>query len=184
MVKNPPANAGDIRDAGSAPGSGISPGEGHGNPLNSCLENPMDRETWQATVHATMRLPSRTCSDLACTHACIEFDVCISLRVKKRLKIVVLGFQGTCLPPLFYFSSQHEHLKLHQVLTVTCLHCCLPRLLEGKVHEGKDPIYFSHCCVPRAYVMFGAWQTPVGINECTHYACVNMCVVSVTEMVI
>ena len=41
MVKNPPANAGDIRDAGSIPGSGRSPGEGHGNPLQySYLENP------------------------------------------------------------------------------------------------------------------------------------------------
>ena len=44
MVKNPPANAGDIRDVGSTPGSGSSPGGGHGNPLQcSCLENPMDR---------------------------------------------------------------------------------------------------------------------------------------------
>ena len=44
MVKNPPANAGDIRDVGSTPGSGRSPGGGHGNPLQcSCLENPMDR---------------------------------------------------------------------------------------------------------------------------------------------
>ena len=52
MVKNPPANAGDTRDMGSVPGSGRSPGEGHGNPLQySCLENPMDREAWQAAVH-------------------------------------------------------------------------------------------------------------------------------------
>ena len=44
MVKNPPANAGDVRDVGSIPGSGRSPGGGHGNPLQySCLENPMDR---------------------------------------------------------------------------------------------------------------------------------------------
>ena len=52
MVKNPPANAGDIRDTGSVPGLGRSPGEGHGNPLQySCLENPMDTGAWQATVH-------------------------------------------------------------------------------------------------------------------------------------
>ena len=44
-VKNPPANAGDLRDAGSVPGSGISPGGEHGSPLQySCQENPMDRE--------------------------------------------------------------------------------------------------------------------------------------------
>ena len=52
MVRNSPANAGDVRDTGSTPGSGRSPGGGHGNPLQySCLENPMDREAWQAAVH-------------------------------------------------------------------------------------------------------------------------------------
>ena len=44
--------AGDTEDASSVPGSGRSPGEGHGNPLQySCLENPMDRGVWQATLH-------------------------------------------------------------------------------------------------------------------------------------
>ena len=52
IVENLPANAGDIKDAGSISGSGKSPGGGHGNPLQySCLENPMDRGAWQATVH-------------------------------------------------------------------------------------------------------------------------------------
>ena len=47
MVKNPPTNAGDIRDAGLIPGLGRSPEEGHGDPLQySCLENLMDREAW------------------------------------------------------------------------------------------------------------------------------------------
>ena len=52
MVKNSPANVGDVRDTGSIPGLGRFPGEGYGNPLQySSLENPMDREAWQATVH-------------------------------------------------------------------------------------------------------------------------------------
>ena len=52
MVKNPLTNVGDIRDVGLIPGSGRLLGEGHGNPLQfSCLENSMDREAWQATVH-------------------------------------------------------------------------------------------------------------------------------------
>ena len=56
MVKNLPANAEDIRDAGLIPGSGRSPGGGHGNALQySCLENPMDRGAWQATVHGVAR---------------------------------------------------------------------------------------------------------------------------------
>ena len=51
-VKNSPANAGDIRDVGLIPGSGRSPGGGHGNPLQySCLENPKEGGAWQATVH-------------------------------------------------------------------------------------------------------------------------------------
>ena len=52
VVKNLPANAGDVRDTGLIPESGRSPGGGHGNPLQySCLENPMDRGAWQAIVH-------------------------------------------------------------------------------------------------------------------------------------
>ena len=53
VVKNLPANAGDIRDPGFIPGLGRSPGGGHGNPLQySCLENlPMDRGAWWAAVH-------------------------------------------------------------------------------------------------------------------------------------
>ena len=58
-VKNLLANAGDTRDAGSILGSGISPGEGNGNPLKySCLENSMDRGAWQATVYGVTK--SRT----------------------------------------------------------------------------------------------------------------------------
>ena len=52
MVKNLLANAGDVRDTGSIPGSGRSPGEGNGNPLQySCLDNLMDRGAWRATGH-------------------------------------------------------------------------------------------------------------------------------------
>ena len=54
---NPPANRGDIRDAGLSPGPERSPGEGHGNPLQySCLENPMDRGAWRAEVHGATEM--------------------------------------------------------------------------------------------------------------------------------
>ena len=57
MVKNLPANAGDIRDAGSILGLGRCPDGGLGNPLQySCLENPMDRGAWQAAVHRVAEL--------------------------------------------------------------------------------------------------------------------------------
>ena len=59
VVKNPPTNAGGIRDTGSVLGSGRPLEEGHGSPLQySCLENPMDRGAWQATVHRVTK--SRT----------------------------------------------------------------------------------------------------------------------------
>ena len=52
VVKNPPVNAGDAGDSGSIPELGRSPRGGNGNPLqNSCLENPMDRGAWWATVY-------------------------------------------------------------------------------------------------------------------------------------
>ena len=56
MVKIPPDNEGDIRDTGSIPESGRSPGGGHGHPLqDSCLENSIDRAAWRATVHGVTR---------------------------------------------------------------------------------------------------------------------------------
>ena len=57
VVNNMPANAGDTRDACLIPGSGKSPGGGRGNPLQCfCLENPMDRGAWWATVHGLQRM--------------------------------------------------------------------------------------------------------------------------------
>ena len=57
VVKNPPANAGDVRDTGLIPGLGRSPGGGNDNPLQySCLKNPMDRGDWRATVHGVARV--------------------------------------------------------------------------------------------------------------------------------
>ena len=60
QVKNLPANAGDAKDVGLIPGSERSPGEGNGNPLqSSCLEDPMDREAWQAPVHGVAKSRAR-----------------------------------------------------------------------------------------------------------------------------
>ena len=66
VVKNPPANAGDIRDTGSIPGSERSPGGGHGNPLHCfCQENPMDRGAWSATVHGVTKSGTRLSNSAA-----------------------------------------------------------------------------------------------------------------------
>ena len=67
VVKNLPATAGATRGVVLIPGSGSSPGGGHGNPLQySCLENPMNRGAWQATVHGITKSQTRL-SDLAHT---------------------------------------------------------------------------------------------------------------------
>ena len=61
MVKNTPANAGDIRDVGLIPGSERSPGGGHGNSLQySCLENSMDRGAWPVKVQKGCKKSTRT----------------------------------------------------------------------------------------------------------------------------
>ena len=60
VIKKPPANAGVIRDEGSTPALRSSPGGGRGTPLQySCLENPMDRGAWQATVHGVAKSRTR-----------------------------------------------------------------------------------------------------------------------------
>ena len=60
MVKNQPAQAGDTTDTGPVPGLGRTPGGGQGNPLQcSCLEHPMDRGAWQATVHGAPKSQTR-----------------------------------------------------------------------------------------------------------------------------
>ena len=72
VVKNLSANADDVRDVGSIPGSGRFPGGGHSNLLwYSCLENPMDRGAWWATVHGFAQ--SRTLLKQFSTHARISY---------------------------------------------------------------------------------------------------------------
>ena len=86
MVKNTPVNAGDLRDVGLILGLGRSPGEGNGNPLKySCLENPMGRGAWQATVHTwsckeldmTKRLTAL--NFLRVFRPIVSFDACSNL---------------------------------------------------------------------------------------------------------
>ena len=65
VIKNPPTNAGDLRDEGSIPGSGRSSGVGSGNPLQySCLQNSTDRGAWQATVHGAAKSQTRLSTSL------------------------------------------------------------------------------------------------------------------------
>ena len=71
VVKNVPASAGDLEDPGSVPELARSPGGGHGNPLQySCLQNPMDRGAWQATVHRVTKSQTRLKQFSTHTHSC------------------------------------------------------------------------------------------------------------------
>ena len=73
--KNLPANARDLKDAGSIPGSGRSPGGGHGNPQYSCQENPMDRGAWQDTVHRVAKSRTRLKCLSMHTHVVALFSI-------------------------------------------------------------------------------------------------------------
>ena len=77
MVKNSPANAGDVSDSGSIPESKRSPREGFGNPLErSVLENPMDRGAWRATDHGVAKSRTRLKR--------LSLQVWLNLRVHKK----------------------------------------------------------------------------------------------------
>ena len=74
-VKNPPANAGDIRDMGSIPGLGRSPEGGHSNTLHySCLENPMDRGAWWAPVHRVAKSQTLLKQLSTYTRTCLVYE--------------------------------------------------------------------------------------------------------------
>ena len=88
MVKNPPANAGHV---GTIPGSGRSPGGGHGNPLQySCLKNPMDRGAWRATVHEVAESDT---TEWLSTHTAHSINTPWAPRRGIKLELLV----GTCL---------------------------------------------------------------------------------------
>ena len=104
-VKNPPASAGGM---GSIPGSGRSPGEGNGNPLQySCLESPMDRGAWRATVHGLTKESDMTervtlrqnLESLVINHwAVIHLPECctyLDTWILKLIKILSCGFDAT-----------------------------------------------------------------------------------------
>ena len=99
VVKNPPADAGDARDVHSIPGSGKSPGGRQGNPLQySCLENPMDRGAWRATVPRVTK--SQTLRKrLSMQHAQFRvkhFPLAVETRDKNTRKNFWLFWWGSC----------------------------------------------------------------------------------------
>ena len=100
VIKNPPANAGDVRDSGLISRLGRSPGGRHGNPLQySCLENPMDRGAWWATVHTITK--SRTWLKWLRMHTCIHRDLLLPFCSLFCDDFKVPLFLSYCLPLWF-----------------------------------------------------------------------------------
>ena len=100
--KESACSAGDAGDAGSVPGLGRSPGGGHGNPPQySCLENPMDRGAWWATVHGVAK--SRTRLERPSTHA----PVCLSFHLFKGI-CVVSSFRWLQIKLLYAFDLEAD----------------------------------------------------------------------------
>ena len=93
----------NVGDPGSIPGLGRSPGEGNGNPLQySCLENPMDREAWWATVHGVAKSRTR-----------LSYFTSISLQVKtSSLILFLLGYKGFTMLHQFQTCSSESPLFL------------------------------------------------------------------------
>ena len=117
------------------PGSGRSPGEGDGNPLQySCLENPMDREVWQTTVHGVTRV-RRDLMTKPTTKKCIE-----KKKNMKNYSGIVLAFGVTQVSNISFLSSgYHSPIPLTPVYLFCFYFFCLKRLIQ----ENTDTIYIS-----------------------------------------
>ena len=86
VVKDPPANAGDAREKGSIPGLGRTPGEGNDNPLQySCLDNPMDRGAWWATVHSVAKSQTPLKQLSTCVPGDVWMTVCFGAFISLRI---------------------------------------------------------------------------------------------------
>ena len=117
MVKNLPANAGDIRDGGLIPGSGRSPGGGNGNPFQDlCLENPMDREARRAMESQRVRYDW---SDLACTLYTRKFlFTYLKIQISQMMSLLSRSLwtkNGTTLLKWYLLSSILEWKTLYAV---------------------------------------------------------------------
>ena len=126
VVKNPPANAGDIRDMGSTPGSGRSPGWGNGNLVQySCLENPMDRAAWYATVHRVTE--SWTQLKQFSMHECIHFSQhCLLKRLLSPHHVfLALLSKINWLYIYGHTSGLYSVLLVHMTVIMLVPRCCV-----------------------------------------------------------
>ena len=101
MVKNPTANAGDIRDTGSIPGLGRISGGGNGNPIQySCLENPMDRGAWWAMVHRIAKSWTQLKQFSTHTHPYPHSHMCVYISPHPTTALTPQSFPEPCKTPV------------------------------------------------------------------------------------
>ena len=121
VLKKSPTNAGDIRDMSSSPGLGRSPGGWHGNPLQySCLENPMDREGWQATVHGVAESWTWLTLSLLSLWFSVVAEVLFVLKGWYRKGEIFIAYGIMIVKWTFFYPSYGMHwhyIKLYQVLS-------------------------------------------------------------------
>ena len=139
VVKNLPDGAGDVRDTSLIPVAGRSPGGGNGNPLQySCLENPMDREVWQATVHGVTK--SWTQMKWLSTQG----QVCAKLCVKPTANIILNGRRLKAFPLILGTRQGWPLLPLLFNILLKVLVRAIRQEKETKsIHIGKKDIELS-----------------------------------------
>ena len=119
--KESACSAGDSGDLASIPGSGRSPGGGHGNPLQySCLENPMDREGWQATVHGVAESWTWLTLSLLSLWFSVVAEVLFVLKGWYRKGEIFIAYGIMIVKWTFFYPSYGMHwhyIKLYQVLS-------------------------------------------------------------------
>ena len=176
VVKNLLANAGETGDLGSIPGSGRFPAGGHGNPLHySCLENPMDRGAWQATVHgvAKSEMTERLTLSLSLTPASGPWH---SLAVSSAW-----GSLHSWLVAFFHLGFISGVLSSKMPLVSTLIRCSpptptlsvhLPRFIALRVliTLSNDLIYISHflfsvCLLYESRILFCSPLYPQGWEQ-------------------
>ena len=157
VVKNPPANPGDVRDVDSIPGSGRSPGGGNGKPLRySCLENPMDRGTWWATVHRVTNswmwlkwLRTHVRSGYSVTdHAwnSVPSDNAIP---PGPVALINSVSTDSCFLQSWLLLPDHMCSILVTTFHGTCIWTCLSPP-DCEVQESRNLFFFSFPCIPSA----------------------------------
>ena len=117
VVKNLPASTGDVKDAGLIPGLGRPPGKGNGNPLQYyCLENPVDRVTWQAIIHGISKIWTRLewLGTWARTSWVISLSYQVSTSLSKKWELKTSKFPPSFTDPVIPGPKKLQAKPLHK----------------------------------------------------------------------